>query len=123
MLNVNLDEQSGLVILTPVGELTKADFTNVAIKVDPYINKNGKVKGVVIHTKAFPGWDSFEAFSAHFRFARDHQREVNRVAICTDSKLKNLAGILAPIFLKAEVKTFDYANFDKARAWALCLPI
>lgn len=122
MLNLNLDEKSGLVILTPDGELTKADFVNAAKKIDPYINKNGKVNGVVVHTKAFPGWDSFEAFLAHFRFARDHQREVKRVAVCTDSKLKNLADVLAPIFLKAEFKAFDYADFDKAKAWALGAP-
>lgn len=122
MLNVKLDEKLGLVVLSPDGELTKADFANAGKVIDPYIHKNGKVNGIVFHTKTFPGWDSFGAVAAHFKFARDHEREVKRVAVCTDSKLKNLASVIAPIFVKAEVKGFDFANFEQAKAWAIGAP-
>ncbi len=86
--------------------------------VDPWIEKNGRLKGLVIHAKSFPGWDSFGALSSHLVFVRDHHRKIDRVAFATDSAMGNVAEKIARHFVKAEIKLFPYESLDEARSWA-----
>ena len=118
MLSVQLDAAQGIAILEPHGALSKEDFERAAQAIDPYLEKNGELKGIVVHIAKFPGWDSFGAFASHLRFVKDHQRKVARVALCTDSKLGDVAPRLARHFVKAEVRAFKAGEFEAARDWA-----
>ena len=50
-----------ILVLTPDGPLQKKDFENLAAEVDPFIEANGDLAGVMIWTASFPGWESFAA--------------------------------------------------------------
>jgi hypothetical protein len=56
---------------------------------DPYTATGGAFIGIIIEAQEFPGWESIRAMAAHFRFVRDHHKQVKRVALVTNSALGN----------------------------------
>ena len=50
MLNVKLDEVSGIATLKPDGALSEKDFKSALSVIDSYIEKTGKLKGLIIST-------------------------------------------------------------------------
>ncbi len=59
MLKVELDKDEGIEILKPDGKLSENDFKAARNIIDPYLEKHGELKGIIIHVRSFPGWDSF----------------------------------------------------------------
>jgi hypothetical protein len=118
MLSVKIDEVHGIALLEPDGALSQSDFESAAKIIDPYIEKSGRLHGLIIHTKSFPGWDSFAALSSHLRFVKDHHKKISRVAFSTDSMVGNFAEAVASHFVNAEIKVFAYQDFEEARNWA-----
>ena len=108
MLIINLDEIAGIAVLEPQGKLSADDFKSVARTIDPYIEKSGKLKGIIIHVESFPGWDSFAALVEHFTFVRDHHKKLSHVALATDSPMAGLAEHVASHFVNAEIKKFPF---------------
>ena len=119
MLNVELDRQAGLAILRPTGALSERDFETVCNVIDPYLEDHGQLTGLMIHTKDFPGWESFGAMLKHFKFVKDHQRKIARVALVTDSKIGDLVELIGGHFISAKVKHFPQDAFIDARKWVL----
>lgn len=119
MINVKLDENNAILYLHPDGPLCEEDFANAAAKADPFIEKSGLLKGVVIEAATFPGWDSFGALVAHLRFVRDHHKKIARVAIVTDSSLGNLAEVFISHFLTAEIRHFSANEIETAQSWVM----
>ena len=117
MLSVKIDEINGIAILEPGGALSKSDFESAAAIIDPYIEKTGRLNGLIIHVEHFPGWDSFAALSAHLRFVREHHKEISRVALSTDSAIGNFAEPIASHFVNAEIKVFPFQELAAAREW------
>lgn len=118
MLTVKMDDTSGIALFEPHGPLSEEDFKSAVKTVDPWIEKHGKLKGLVVHAKSFPGWDSFGALCSHLVFVRDHHRKIGRVAFVTDTPVSVVAEKIARHFVKAEIKLFPYGSLDAARAWA-----
>ncbi|PLX44981.1 MAG: hypothetical protein C0609_04265 [Deltaproteobacteria bacterium] len=118
MLDVRLDEMNEVLHLTPDAPLSEADFDNAVKVVDPFIEKHGALRGVVIEAERFPGWDSFGGLVAHLRFVRDHHEKVKRVAIVTDSAFGTFAEKVGSHFVSAEVRHFDSGELKKAEEWA-----
>ncbi|MFK8043394.1 STAS/SEC14 domain-containing protein [Congregibacter sp.] len=119
MLTVDFDDRAGVLVLEPQGELSKSDFTEAAKAVDPYLERNANLCGLIIHVDSFPGWDSFASLIAHLKFVRDHHARVSRVAFATNSPIGSVAEKVASHFIKAEIKSFDFDQFDAARDWLL----
>ena len=119
MLDIELDREAGMAILRPEAALSERDFDTVANVIDPYLEERGELRGLIIHTKEFPGWKSFGAMLKHFKFVKDHQRKISHVALVTDSKIGNLAEMIAGHFVSASVKHFPYDSFIDARSWVL----
>ena len=117
MISIDVDEQHGTVILKPDGPLSAADFEAVAQQVDPLIERQGDLRGMVIHVQSFPGWDSFAGLVSHIEFVKNRHRHIKKVAICTDSPFGSLAESLASHFVSAEISAFAFADFDKAKEW------
>jgi len=117
MLTVDLDETLGIAILKPDGKLSENDFTLAAKTIDPYIEKSGKLKGIIIYVESFPGWDSFSSFIAHMKFVKEHHKKVAQVAFVTDSPLGNLLEHIASHFISAEIKSFSFTELDDAKKW------
>jgi hypothetical protein len=117
MLSVNIDEQKGIALFEPNGPLSEGDFKAAVTVIDPWIEKNGMLTGLIIRTKSFPGWDSFGAFSSHLTFVKGHHKKIARLALVTDSVLGNVAENLASHFVNAEIKAFSFNSLDEARSW------
>ena len=119
MLKVDLDEAEGIAILEPDGELSESDFNSAAKIIDPYLENFGELKGIIIHVKSFPGWDSFSSLIAHLKFVREHHRKVSRIAFATDSPIGSFAESIARHFVNAEIKNFDFSELETSRKWIL----
>ncbi len=117
MLRHELMPERGIVILHPEGALRAEDFTALAAAVDPYIERHGDLKGLMIEAPAFPGWDSFAALVSHLRFVRDHHQRIRRIAVVTDSPLLSAAPRIASHFVNAEVRAFEADGREAALAW------
>ncbi|HUU50042.1 MAG TPA: STAS/SEC14 domain-containing protein [Nitrospinota bacterium] len=117
MISFEIMRAEGIVIIEPLGALEQTDFERLTKEIDAYINEKGYVNGIIIHTKDFPGWKSFGAFTHHMKFIKDHHKKIKRVAAVTDSKLMSIAPMIANHFVSAEVKQFDYADMDAAKKW------
>ena len=119
MLSVKIDEVNGIALFEPNGSLSEGDFRSAIQIVDPWIEKYGNLKGLIIHAKSFPGWDSFGALSSHLVFVKEHHTKIGRVAFVTNSVVGNLAEKIASHFVKAEIKLFPYKDLEDARLWII----
>jgi hypothetical protein len=117
MIDHSLDMKSGVLTLHPREALDVEDFAELSQVVDPYILEHGGLTGVIIETPAFPGWDSFAAMAAHFRFVRDHQKAIRKVAVVTDSPLGSAVESLASHFVSAKIQHFPMTESQAAKAW------
>jgi hypothetical protein len=117
MLNIELDTETGLAIFQPEGTLTAADFQAAAELIDPWLEENEKLSGLIIRTKQFPGWESFGALISHVKFVRNHHRQISHLAFVTDSHLGDLAEKIGNHFVAAEIKHYPFDEFDSARQW------
>ncbi|VAW65237.1 hypothetical protein MNBD_GAMMA10-3246 [hydrothermal vent metagenome] len=117
MLIINLDEKSSIAMIEPTGALDVKDFQAAASTIDPFIEKRGELKGLIIHTESFPGWDSFEALVSHLKFVKNHHHKIRHVALVTDSPILTLVEALARHFIAAQIKCFAYDELDQSRQW------
>ena len=117
MLSVKFDEKNLVAVLQPEGPLSESDFQSAAKAIDPAIEKSGRLNGIIIYAKSFPGWDSFSALVSHLRFVKDHHKKVSRVAFVTDSPVGKFAEPIASHFVKAEIRLFPYQDFEQASEW------
>ena len=117
MLDVELLRDKGIAVLTPEGKLEASDFERVGHVVDPFLEENGRLNGLLLQARSFPGWADFAALSTHMKFVRDHQRLVRRVAIVSDSPVLKVLPALAQHFVAAEIRNFGFDEKQQAMAW------
>ena len=55
---------AGVVIVEPTRPLRAEDFDALSMTVDPWIEAKGTLRGIVIHTRGFPGWENLGSFLA-----------------------------------------------------------
>ena len=117
MLRHTFDPEHGVLELSPAGPLTAEDFTAVAAEIDPFIETNGRLQGLMITAAEFPGWSDFATLVAHLRFVRDHHKHIRRVAVVSDDNVLKLLPHLASHFVAAEVKHFPASESSAAQQW------
>ncbi|PTN11667.1 STAS/SEC14 domain-containing protein [Nitrosomonas aestuarii] len=117
MLEVKIDESAGITTMTPDNALSEVDFEYATQRVDDYLKKHDKLKGIIINTRYFPGWESFGATLSHFRFVRNYHRHVSKVALVTDSAVGWLADRIVSHFVAAEVRRFTFNDLKDAQQW------
>ncbi|MDG2222097.1 MAG: STAS/SEC14 domain-containing protein [Rubripirellula sp.] len=117
MLDVQLLEDESMVILQPDGELSESDFAAAAERIDPFIERTGGLRGILIHVESFPGWDSFAAMTTHLQFIKEHHKQVAKIALVTDSPIGAFAETVVGHFICAEVKHFPFADVADAKRW------
>jgi SpoIIAA-like len=119
MIEYDFDTDHSILLMRPESALDKNDFVQLAQAVDPQIEANGDLAGLIINAPSFPGWDSFGAMVTHFRFVRDHHKHVKKVAVVTDSHLGDVAEHLASHFLSAKIQHFPAGQIEQARQWII----
>jgi hypothetical protein len=107
----------GILILEPDAPLEAADFECLVREIDPYIAEHGKLSGLLIHAKAFPGWANPEAFLAHVQFIKSHHQKIVRLAMVTDSKLLGELPKIAAHLVHVQVKHFSESQYEVALRW------
>ena len=117
MIHFELLRDRGILIVTPQGPLEKSDFELIAREVDPFIAAKGKLSGLMIYAKSFPGWKDFEGLISHLKFVGEHQRFIGRIAAVTDSEFLTIVPSILSHFVSAEVKHFGLDDKDQALAW------
>ena len=95
MIDHALDTTHSILHAQVTGPLERGDFAQLAKTVDPHIEQTGGLAGIVIEAPTFPGWESLGAMAAHFRFVRDHHKDIKKIAVVTDSAMGTVAERLA----------------------------
>jgi hypothetical protein len=119
MLNSILINDNGILILQPHGALKEDDFKHAVETIDPYLKEHGKLNGIIIYTKDFPGWEDFAAFTSHLKFIKNHHEKIEKIALVTDSIVGNLGESIASHFISAQIKNFDFTQKDEAMSWIM----
>lgn len=122
MIEHTLDTANSILYVRPTSAFTQDDFAQLAKTVDPFIEKTGDLAALVIEVPTFPGWETLDAFKAHFHFVRDHHKHIRKVAIVTDSALGNVAEHLASHFVSAEIRHFHTNELEGAKNWIMNRP-
>lgn len=117
MVDYELLRTEGILILRPQDRLEANDFQSLAQEVDPYIEANGKLHGLMIEAAAFPGWADFAALIAHFKFVRDHHRKIEKIAVVSDNDVLSFAPKIATHFVQAEILNFPLQQKESAMKW------
>jgi len=117
MLDYSIRKPEGILVVAPHAPLSKEDFSSLSAAVDAYLSDHDKLHGVLIRTREFPGWENLGGFAAHMKFVRDHHKQVERVAVVTDSSVAGIAETLGKHFTSAEIRHFSYAEEAKALGW------
>ena len=117
MIDVKLIEEKSILEITPRIALEVTDFQRLALLIDSHVDKNGFLKGILIHVEELPGWDDFSAMLEHFEFVKKHHRKIQRVAVVTDSPVVSFLPNLVDLFVDSDVKHFTYEDSDKATTW------
>ncbi len=104
-------------LIEPQGPLSKEDFAAIASQIDPVIESEGALDGLIIKTRDFPGWQGLGDIIEHFRFVKNHHRVIKNIALVTDAGVgERLPGIVGH-FVEAEVKHFEFDNYEAAVEW------
>lgn len=117
MLSVQIDKRNGIAVLQPDGALFREDFESASKTIDAYLEQNKTLNGLIVHTKSFPGWDSFSALTSHLKFVKEHHKMISYVAIVTDSKIVNFSKGIASHFISAEIQLFSFQELELAKKW------
>ncbi|MGL6233945.1 MAG: STAS/SEC14 domain-containing protein [Segniliparus sp.] len=117
MIEHAFDEARSIVVVRPRSRFSKDDFAELAQAVDPKIEAAGRLAGVVVEVASFPGWDSFGALVAHFRFVRSHHKQVRKIAVVTDSAFGKIAERVMPHVVSPEFKRFPAGQVEAAEQW------
>lgn len=120
MLEHELRANDGILILRPHGSLQATDFTSLTGVVDGYLQRGGRLRGVLISGKSFPGWEDLDALMAHLRFVKNHQSRIDKVAIVADGMVARVLPNVASHFVNARLQHFD--GDDAAWSWLTGAP-
>jgi hypothetical protein len=107
----------GILILEPDVPLEASDFDSLDREIDPYIAEHGKLLGLMIHAKAFPGWANIEAFLAHMQFIKSHHQKIIQLAMVTDSKVLGEFSKISAHLVHVQIKHFSELQHEDALSW------
>ena len=107
MMTHELRAEDGILVLRPEGALAASDFTSLAALVDGHLDRGGRLRGVLISGKSFPGWEDLDGLIAHLKFVRNHHSRIDKVAIVADGLVARLMPRVASHFVHARLQHFD----------------
>ncbi len=77
-MEITIDGDAGIALLEAHDPVDKSDFKRAEKLIDPYINSNGELRGLIIHTKTFPGYNSTGSFFSHINTGSGHRLQDDR---------------------------------------------
>jgi len=110
--------ESGVLVIEVDHALRTEDFKEVERTADSWIETHGKLPGLVLHMRHFPGWENLDSMLQHARFVRDHRRMIKRVALVADGTVARIAPAIVDLLVVPEVRHFRFDELDAAIRWA-----
>jgi stage II sporulation SpoAA-like protein len=110
--------EAGVVVVEVAEPLGVADVEALATVVDGWLAEHPTLHGLVLHAHAFPGWENVGGLVRHLRFVIGHHRHVDRVALAVDGALAAVAGTVAELVARPQVRRFTFDELDAAIEWA-----
>jgi hypothetical protein len=86
---------AGVVVVEAADPLRVQDVEALAAVVDGWLTDHPSLHGLVLHARAFPGWENIGGLIKHLRFVLDHHRRIDKVALAVDGTLAGAAAALA----------------------------
>jgi len=117
MIQLELRNDKGVLIVKPLGPLAEEDFAAIAHDVDSYIESHGALNGLMICAKKFRGWKNVQGLWSHLKFVRDHHKKIKKVAFVSNSKIPAIVINFAKYFVDPEAKYFKYNQENSAMNW------
>jgi hypothetical protein len=117
MVVVSVNEEEKYCVVEPQGALTDEDFAEISRQVDPLIEREGKLKGLIIKTRDFPGWENLSGLIGHLKFVKNHHQSIKKVALVTDAKVAEVLPSFVSHFVQADIKHFDFDDHEDAVDW------
>jgi hypothetical protein len=111
--------RSGILELEPAADkpLSEDDFEAVGQTIGNYLKDHDRLRGIFIHSRKFPGWQSIDALFAHLKFVNAVHDKIGKIALVTNSPMGTFADhVLDPLML-ANIRKFDYDQRDEAMGW------
>jgi hypothetical protein len=118
MLNIDQNVRERILVVSPDGALTQDDFRRLSEAIDAIATSGQKVRGIVIHSREFPGWANSRALRDHLKLIRLRHRQIVRVAVASDSPILRTLPRMAGFVLAPEVRVFRFDEMEPARGWA-----
>lgn len=118
-IGITLDADAGILVLEHESDraLSEDDFEAVGQAIRDYLEDHDRLRGILIHSRRFPGWQSVGALFAHLKFVNSVHDRIGKVALVTNSPMGAFADrVLDPLML-AKLRRFDYDQRDEAMAW------
>lgn len=118
-ITIKLDADSGILTLEPAADtaLSEDDFEAVGKTIGDYITDHARLRGILLQSRKFPGWQNLGALFAHLKFVNSVHDRIDRIALVTNSPVGSFADhVLDPLML-AKVRRFDYDQRDEATRW------
>ena len=116
-MSIKLEEKNGGKLLEALltGKLAKEDYEAFVPVVEQLVAVHGKIRMLVV-MHDFHGWTA-GALWEDTKFAAHHFRDIERIAIVGETKWEKGLAIFCVPFTAAEVRYFDHAALEEARAW------
>lgn len=117
MIRFELLRDKGILVVRPEEVLRVEDFATIAVEVDPYIDAQGGLKGLMVVAPSFLGWKDFESLTEHLKFVRNHHQKIERVAVLTDNHVLKVAQVIANHLAHPDFKLFEPKDEVTALRW------
>ena len=116
MIEFHIDEN--VFYIKVLGKIEAGDFEdNIKVPADHIISESGRIRGILIDTQNFEGWEDFPALMEHIGFIKELDDNVGRVAIIGDQTWEKLIPPIASLFLQPVVQLFDPGRAKEADEW------
>ena len=114
---LQLNEKDGGKILevNVSGKIVAEDYEHFVPEVERLVKQHGKIR-VLFDMVDFHGW-SAGALWEDIKFDVKHFRDIERLAMIGDRQWEQGMAVFCRPFTTAEVKYFDRAEAEQARAW------
>ena len=114
---LQLNEKDGGKILevTISGKIVAEDYARFVPETERLIKEHGKIR-VLFDMVDFHGW-SAGALWEDIKFDVKHFRDIERLAMVGDRKWEQGMAAFCGPFTSAEIRYFDQAEAEQARAW------
>lgn len=117
MIEAKLMREDGVLVLTPSGTPSATDFERIGLLIEPYLERNGVLNGVMIYANAYPSWSDFWSLLSQLRFIEAHRHRIKRVAAVTDSSALAILPHIGNYFADADIRHFPYEDHLAAMGW------